>query len=217
MNWPLQITFRRVKPTAQIEDWIHDEAEKLDVFYNHIMACRVAVELPHCRHRRGDPYHIRIDVRVPGGEVVVNRDPSLANDMRHLGEKAATKRMELESTQKNLHLAIKSAFRTLERRLQDYARCQRGDVKLHLPPADQGVVSRLVSEEGYGFLTSNDGREIYFHRNSVLKGGFSRLRVGTAVSFVEEQGEKGPQASTVRILESNKFEKERDRTVALVH
>ena len=76
-------------------------------------------------------FHVRIGVKVPGGEVVVNREPNLANDVRHLAEAVATKRLELEASQKNLQVAIKSAFRTVERRLQDYARCQRGDIKLH--------------------------------------------------------------------------------------
>ena len=54
------------------------------------------------------------------------------------------------------------------------------------------------AEGGYGFLTSDDGREIYFHKNSVSAGAFPRLKIGTTVRFAEEAGEKGPQASTVR-------------------
>jgi cold shock CspA family protein len=60
-------------------------------------------------------------------------------------------------------------------------------------------VNRLFPEEGYGFLETPDGREIYFHRHSVLYPGFDRLAIGTEVRFVEEPGEKGPQASTVAI------------------
>ena len=131
MKWPLQITYRRVMPSTEIEEWIREEAEKLDTFYNHVLSCRVAVEIPHRHHRKGDVFHVRIGVKVPGGEVVANREPSLANDVRHLGGAVTTKRLELEASQKNLQMAIKSAFRTVERRLQDYARCQRGDVKLH--------------------------------------------------------------------------------------
>jgi cold shock CspA family protein len=52
--------------------------------------------------------------------------------------------------------------------------------------------------EGYGFIEASDGREIYFHRNSVLGDGFDDLEVGATVTFNEEQGERGPQASTVR-------------------
>jgi cold shock CspA family protein len=61
------------------------------------------------------------------------------------------------------------------------------------------LVSKLLPEEGFGFLATPDGREIYFHQRSVLHGGFRRLKVGSEVTFVEEQGERGAQASTVRI------------------
>jgi cold shock CspA family protein len=54
--------------------------------------------------------------------------------------------------------------------------------------------------EDYGFLETPDGREVYFHKNSVLHNGFEQLKVGTEVYYAEEQGEKGPQASTVRVV-----------------
>lgn len=216
MSWPLQITYRRLKPTADIEEWIRDEAEKLDTFYNRILACRVAVEVPHRHRRKGDTYHVRIDIKVPGGEVVVNREPSRTTEIRHLGESAASKQLEVDTPQKNLRAAIKLAFRTAGRRLQDYVRCQRGAVKLHVSQAE-GVVSRLEPEEGFGFLTADDGREIYFHKNSVLNAGFPRLQVGTAVGFVEEQGEKGPQASTVRILDEHTSPQQKSSGELLIH
>jgi cold shock CspA family protein len=216
MKWSLQITYRNVKPTATIEEWIRDAAEKLDNFYNHIVACRVAVEIPHRHHRRGGSYHLRIDLRVPGGEIVVNREPSLAADIRHLGKPASSKHMEIDGSQRNLRLAIKSAFRTAERRLQNYARCQRGEVKLHALAAE-AFVSKIVQEKGYGFLTANDGREIYFHENSVLDEGFSRLQLGTTVSFVEEPGDKGPQASTVRIIEEHGTSQGTAHAEAVIH
>jgi cold shock CspA family protein len=61
-----------------------------------------------------------------------------------------------------------------------------------------GKVVRLDLK--FGFIETSDGREIYFHRNSVLNGGFHKLKLGTLVAFAEEMGEKGPQASTVRLL-----------------
>jgi cold shock CspA family protein len=87
---------------------------------------------------------------------------------------------------------------------------------VHLPPAE-GFISKLVPEENYGFLTAKDGREIYFHANSVLNAGFPHLMPGTAVSFVEEQGEKGPQASTVRILEERRIHDDTNSVEARVH
>jgi cold shock CspA family protein len=84
------------------------------------------------------------------------------------------------------------------RQLEDYVRRQRGDVKAHeLAPLAR--VSQLFPQEGYDFLATPDGREIYFHRHIVLHDGFDRLAIGTEVTFVEEEeGKKGPQASTVR-------------------
>jgi cold shock CspA family protein len=55
--------------------------------------------------------------------------------------------------------------------------------------------------EAYGFIRSLDGREIYFHKNSMPAGEFGRLEIGTGVRWVEEEGEKGPQASALRIVD----------------
>jgi cold shock CspA family protein len=73
----------------------------------------------------------------------------------------------------------------------------QGEEKLH-EAAPIGTVRLLRKDEDYGFLEAPDGREVYFHRNSVLNGGFDRLTPGTRVAFAEEAGEEGPQASTVR-------------------
>ena len=104
-----------------------------------------------------------------------------------------------------LRQAIDDAFKAAGRRLQDYVRRQRGDIKSPslLPEAR---VSKILPQEGYGFLSSDDGREIYFHKNSVLGRAFPRLKIGTIVRFVEEPGEKGPQASTVRIISKQRIQ-----------
>jgi cold shock CspA family protein len=72
-------------------------------------------------------------------------------------------------------------------------------VKLH-EGSPHGRVTKLFPDEGFGFLKTPDGREIYFHENSVLDSGFGGLEIGTEVHFAEELGEKGPQASTVRLV-----------------
>jgi cold shock CspA family protein len=58
-------------------------------------------------------------------------------------------------------------------------------------------VLRLVPQEDYGIIQSSTGKEVYFHRNSVLHDDFDSLTVGCEVRYAEEAGEKGPQASTV--------------------
>jgi cold shock CspA family protein len=199
MKSEVQITFRNLKRSEEVEGWIRDEVAKLETLYSRVMGCRVAVEVPHRHHRKGSPFHIRIDLTVPGAEIVVKREPSLNARVRHLGEREIKKHSEVRAPHKRLRQAINDAFKAAGRRLQDYARRQRGDIKSpsFLP---QARVTKLVPEEGYGFLTANDGREIYFHKNSVLGRAFPRLKVGAPVRFAEEAGEKGPQASTVRII-----------------
>ena len=198
MQLPLQITFRNMERLPEAEKWIGAETKKLEMFYNQIMGCRVAVEVPHGHHKKGRLYHIRIDLTLPGKELVIKHEPSLSKEIRQAGGAQMKKRLEVRAPHRNLHLAISDAFKAAGRRLQDYARRQRGDVKTHEPRL-VGRVSKLLLKDGYGFLSTPDGREIYFHERSVLNRGFRRLRVGSEVSFVEEQGEKGPQASTVRV------------------
>lgn len=204
MEIPLKITFRNMEPSAAMESAIRDRAAKLDSFYGHIMSCRVTVEAPHRHHHKGKAYQVRIDMTVPGGELVINRAP------KRLAAKKLDPNNELEKDFEELHepskhaahedayVAIRDAFNAAGRRLQEYARRQNGVVKVH-EPAPLAKVSKLFPEERYGFLETPDGREIYFHGNSVLDPGYEHLDVGTEVHFAEEQGAKGPQASTVRL------------------
>ena len=205
MKSELQITYRNMKPSVEVEKWVRAEVDKLDGLYSRVMGCRVAVEVPHRHHRKGSPYHVRIDLTVPHGEIVVKREPSLNARARHLGERESRKQSEVKVPHRELRQAINDAFKAAGRRLQDYARRQRGDIKSPtlLP---QARVSKILPQEGYGFLTSDDGREIYFHKNSVLGRAFPRLQVGTTVRFVEEAGDKGPQASTVRVVPKQRMQ-----------
>ena len=181
MQLPLQITFRYMEPSAAIEARIRERVAKLDRFYDRIMSCRVIVEAPHRHHHQGKLYHVRVDLTVPGGELVVSREPA----EHHAHE--------------DVYVAIRDAFDAAQRRLADYARRQRQDVKAH-EESPHGRIARLFADEGYGFIETADGRQVYFHENAVVNSVFARLAVGTAVSFVEESGDKGPQASTVRIV-----------------
>ena len=175
MKVPLQITARNFELTEAIEDSIYEKAEKLDLCYDQIMRCSVLVEAPHRRHRKGILYNARIDITMPGRELVVTRE-----------------------AHEDLYVAIGNAFRVACRQLENYTERLRGDVK-HREEKPRAFVSSLFPEKGYGFLTTPDGREIYFHRNSVIGDKFKKLNIGTRVYFVEELGEKGPQASTVKL------------------
>lgn len=178
MKLPLQIAFHNLPPSDAVEAKIREEAGRLDEFYDRIMSCRVVVDVPHRHHKEGNFYQVRIDLKVPGEEIAVRHEPTEHTDYR------------------DLDLAIRDAFDEARRQLEDRARVERGQVKAH-EPLPHARVARLVPEAGYGFLETPDGREIYFHKNSVLDDGFGELEVGAEVRFAEEPGEKGPQASTV--------------------
>jgi ribosomal subunit interface protein len=175
MKVPLLISTRNIDLTEEIEDLIREKADKLNTFHDGIISCRVMVEIPHRSQRKGVMYTLRIDMTVPGGEVVVKREPH--ND---------------------LHVAVVNAFDVAERQLKGHAAKQRGEVKYH-EEKPVGRIAKLFPDEGYGFLATLDGREIYFHENAVLGGKFNELQIGTMVSFIEQQGDKGPQASSVGI------------------
>jgi cold shock CspA family protein len=87
------------------------------------------------------------------------------------------------------------------RKLEDFVRRRRADTKVHDVPL-HGRIARLYAYEGYGFIDTAEGIEVYFHRNAVVGGNFDELEVGTEVRFAmpPAEGDKGPQASTVQAL-----------------
>jgi cold shock CspA family protein/ribosome-associated translation inhibitor RaiA len=204
MKIPLQITFRDMAPSPAIEDNIRDKAAKLDELHDGIMGCRVTVEAPHRHHHKGKAYVVRIDLTVPGGELVINREPKrIVPKKAKAGDEpdkdfAESHEPSKHAAHEDIYVAIRDAFNAAGRKLQDHARRRRGKVKLHEPQPVARIASLLPMED-HGFLLTPDGREVYFHRNSVLAPGFDRLEIGHEVYFAEELGDKGPQASTVRL------------------
>lgn len=178
MQQPLQITFRNMDPSPGLETAIREKAVKLEALYDRITGCHVVVEQPHRRHHQGTLYHVRIDLTVPGEELIARRDPP----EHHAHEDA--------------YVAVRNAFDAIKRQLQDHVRRTRGVVKAHAE-MPEGRVARLFAADGYGFLETLDGRSVYFHANAVLGAGFDALQPGDTVRFVEEAGAEGPQASTV--------------------
>ena len=176
MQRPLQITSRDFQLTPAMEEQIRERADDLQLYFPRLTGCHVVVEAPVHHHRKGGPFSVRIDLRAPRAEVSVNRQS--ADD---------------------LAIAIRDAFDAARRRLEDHLRELRRNVKVHELPSI-GRVARIFPKEGYGFLETPDNREIYFHRHSVLDEHFDDLAPGTAVRFAEEEGEQGPQASTVAIV-----------------
>jgi cold shock CspA family protein len=182
MKLALQISFHNLERIEAVENRILEEAAQLDQFCDRIMSCRVVVDVPHRHHLVGNVYQVRLDIKVPGEEIAIVQEPA-----------------QHDPFYENVNVAIRDAFNSAARKLEEYVRRQRQDVKHH-EVAPHGRVSKVFSQGGYGFIDTPDGREIYFHANSVLDTKFDDLAIGTEVTFAEELGDKGPQASTVRVL-----------------
>ena len=102
MELPIQITRRNVNMSAAQEESIMKKAEKLDQFYDHIIGCRILVEVPHRHRHKGALYTVRLDITVPGGELVVKRE-----------------------SHEDIYVAIRDTFDVARRKLQEFSRRQR--------------------------------------------------------------------------------------------
>jgi cold shock CspA family protein/ribosome-associated translation inhibitor RaiA len=181
MILPLQITFRHMDPSPALETRIRELASRLDRFSAHIMRCHVIVEpLAHHKHQ-GSLYDFRIDITLPDEEIAIRH----ARPADHAHE--------------DPYVALRDAFLAARRKLEDYERKRRGDIKSRSEPA-RGWITELDAEGGSGRIETPDGRLIYFHRNSVIGSRFQDLTTGTEVRFAEEAGDLGPQASTVHVI-----------------
>jgi len=181
METPVEIDFQGMKPVERLRQSIATHIAGLEQRCGRITACRVVLKAPSGHHRIG-LYEVNVRLALPNGREV-NVARTAQQDERY----------------GDADFAINDTFKRARRRLQDHVRRIQGHVKEHeIQPL--GKVIRIDPEGGIGFLETTDNREIYFHKNSVLDGGFSRLSVGTRVAFTEEAGDKGPQASTVRLL-----------------
>ena len=174
MQNALQVTFRDMPASEALEARIREKAAKLEQFHPRITSCRVTVEESHRHHSQGRHFGVRIAIRVPGNEEIVS-------NMHH---------------HEDPYVALRDAFGAVRRRLEEVARETRGDVKLHDTPG-HGKVARVFAEEGFGFIQTADGRDLYFSRDNVVHPRFEDLGPGAEVQFIEEAASEGAQAKRV--------------------
>lgn len=187
MKIPPEITYRNIEKTDAIDTLVQEKIAKLEQVCSYISSCQIAIEKIHDRPRSGSPYRVRIDLTVPPShELVAESNP--AEGIQY----------------EPLDVVIRDAFDAARQQLVKLTQRQHESHKSVSRETTQettALVTKLFRDRGYGFLKTLDGQEIYFHSNSVLHDDFQRLEVGTGVHFFLEQGEEGPQASTVKIID----------------
>jgi cold shock CspA family protein/ribosome-associated translation inhibitor RaiA len=183
MKVPLQVAFHGVPSSERIEALVRERVAKLERACDHITSCRVTIEKPHRSRGTAEHWQVRVDLTVPPGHELVVRRESTENTARD-----------------GLYGVVTEVFDAAWRRLEKLNKRQRGEVKAHPAQDVGGIVRRLF--EDHGFVRTMDGRDIYFHKNAVIGEAFEELGIGMGVAFEEEEGDDGPQASTVRIVDS---------------
>jgi len=176
-----QISFDDLPVDEAVREVALDHVAQLERLSDRITGCHVVIAQPHRHHREGRLYSVRIDLVVPGGEIVVNRDH------------------HLDHAHEDVFVALRDSFLAARRRLEDRVRRMRGVEKLHAARA-RGRIAQIFPLHGYGFIETPDGREVYFHRHAISEHDFRMADVGSPVFYSEEEGEEGPQASAVQLV-----------------
>lgn len=188
MKIPPEITYRGVDKTDAIEALIREKIAKLERVCDHISSCHIAIEKNQERPRDRSPYRVRLDITVPPGHELAAES--------HAGDR--TQYAELD-------VVIRDAFDKAWRQLRDLSKQQNEYNKGQINDGAEdtmALVTKLFPEQGYGFLKTLSGEDIYFNRDSVLHDDFDRLKVGTGVRFEAVQDDQGLlHASTVQIVD----------------
>lgn len=178
-----EIKFHGVDRSPWVETYIGERVQRLERFAEGITSCHVTLAQEQASHTKGNRYSVMVEVRLPPN-----------NDL------AVRKMKDIRDMPAQLPALINLAFGAIERQLKKAAALRREERLRADGEQPHGMVEKLFAE-GYGFIrTVDDNRQYYFHRNSVLHDDFDRLAVGTEVRFSAEEGDKGPQASSVQIV-----------------
>ena len=192
MDVPLEIAFHNLESSTAVETRVRERVAKLEKLFPRLVAFRVVVEAPHRQHQKGNIFRVRIEMSVPGDDLVVSKEPNRAQE---------------RFADPDVYVVLKDAFDTAERMLKDYKGKQSGDVKTHDTPM-HGHIMRINPNNDFGFLRSAEGTQLWFHRNSVMNEELESFAEGDPVHYVEVIGETGPQASKVWRVSSDHQQRE---------
>jgi len=171
---PLDITVREVPNSLAIESKIRQKTDKLVQHCNKMEFCKVVVGLVQKQKHQGKLYDTHIEVGVPGKRLVVTRKKD-----------------------EDLYVAVRDAFKAMDRQVKRYADEQHGDVKKHVEQLF-GYVARKF--EDYGFIETPEGIEYYFNASNVMHKDFDLLEVGEQVVFLDTGAENSDTMQACHVI-----------------
>ena len=105
MDVPLELAFHNLEASEAVEARVRERVAKLEKMFPRLVACRVVVEAPHKQHQKGNIFRVRIEMSVPGDDLVVSKEPNRAHE---------------RFADPDVYTVLKDAFETAERMLRDY-------------------------------------------------------------------------------------------------
>lgn len=175
MKQPVNIQFQGMEASETVEGKALEFVGKLEALAPDLMTCRVVIDLEQKHKQQGRPFGVRIDLTLPGHELVVNRVQD-----------------------EDVYVALRDAFDNMKRQLEEVVHIRQGKEKQHALPL-HGEVARLDDEGGFGFISTSDGDEYYFNRDNLKDTPFEHVQIGSAVQFIPELGSQGLQAKRVSL------------------
>lgn len=176
---PFEVTYHGMEASPVAEEQILAGMERLERLNAKVLHANVALARRAVRSAAAGIYEVKIRLSVPGPDIHVSRTPPA----------------HVES--ENLVTAIGEAFERARRSIIEQREIVRGEVKAH-GAVTRGEVTDVFPD--HGFIRGEDGRIVYFHRNSVLQDDWNAVEVGSHVRFADEPGEEGPHATAVTLL-----------------
>lgn len=173
------ISWRNVPRSEAVEAIIRKRIEALEKFCPDAVALRITLDSPQKPRHAARGFDVRMHLEVPGPDLDV------ARTVRH-GHAAD-----------DIIRAVNATFSALEKRIKETRRIMGGQEVKHHPVILHGEIVELEPELGYGFVRADDGREVYFQKDGLVTGDWSRLELGARLRFREQDGEKGPFAVDV--------------------
>lgn len=177
------ISYHNLDPSPAVENLVHQRIKVLERRDDRITGCEVTMEAPQKLKRHGRVFKVRLNLHLPGPDLSISREIAQG------------------SAQGDLILAVNRAFTTAEKVLKKRKKKMDGIEVKHHPPVLYGEIAELEPELGYGWMQADDGRKVYFQRDSLTSDDWKRLGQGTRLRYREMQGDKGPYAASVTIAD----------------
>jgi ribosomal subunit interface protein len=177
------LSYHNIDASPAVDDLVHRRLARLEQREARITGCDVTLEAPQKRKRHGRVFRVRLNLHMPGPDLSISREVAQG------------------SAQDDLMLAVNRAFSAAETALKKRKKTMAGIEVKHHPPVLHGLIEEFEPELGHGWLRADDGRRVYFQRDSLTSDDWDRLSKGSRLRFRETEGDKGPFAVSVSLAE----------------